>query len=102
MAPARACSGPTRAAGQVLVCYAAREAREFFRALNHAGCGSGLWGAGPPAGSPMTGAAMALVIVVSWACVGDLFGVGDYGDLTDEGVFHGGVEEEVGDVCARG
>ena len=50
----------------------------------------------------MTGAATALVIGVSWACIGDLFGVGDYGDLTDEGVFHGGVEEEVGDVCARG
>jgi hypothetical protein len=53
-------------------------------------------------GAPMTGAAMALVIGVSRACVGDLFGVGDYGDLTDEGVFHGGAEEEVGDVCARG
>lgn len=53
-------------------------------------------------GAPMTGAAMALVMGVSWACVGDLFGVGDYGDLTDEGVFRGGVEEEVGDVCARG
>jgi hypothetical protein len=52
--------------------------------------------------APMTGAAMAPVIGVSWACVGDLFGVGDYGDLTDEGVFRGGVEEEVGDVCARG
>jgi hypothetical protein len=32
----------------------------------------------------------------------DLFGVGDDDDLTDEGVFHGGVEEKVGDVCARG
>jgi hypothetical protein len=50
----------------------------------------------------MTGAAMAPVIGVSWACVSDLFGVGDYGDLADEGVFHGGVEEEVSDVCARG
>lgn len=36
------------------------------------------------------------------ARVGDLFGVGDYGDMTDEGFFHGGVEEEVSDVCARG
>src|SRR5271163_3384372 len=27
----------------------------------------------------------------------DLFGVGDDDDLTDEGVFHGGVEEKVGD-----
>jgi hypothetical protein len=51
-------------------------------------------------GCPMTGAAMAMVIGVSWACVGDLFGVGDYGDLADEGVFHGGAEEEVGDVRA--
>jgi hypothetical protein len=51
---------------------------------------------------PMTGGAMALVIGVSWACVGDLFGVGDYGDMTDEGVFHGGAEEEVSDVRARG
>ena len=51
---------------------------------------------------PRTGAAMALVIGVPWACVGDLFGVGDYGDLADEGVFRGGVQEEVGDVCARG
>ena len=32
----------------------------------------------------------------------DLFGVGDDDGLTDEGVFHGGVEEKVGDVCARG
>jgi hypothetical protein len=32
----------------------------------------------------------------------DLFGVGDDDDLTDEGVFHGGVQEKVGDVCARG
>lgn len=56
----------------------------------------------PHPGAPMTGAAMALVIGVSWACVGDLFGVGDYGDLSDEGVFHGGMEEEVGDVCAGG
>ena len=37
-----------------------------------------------------------------WACIGDLFGVGDDDGLTNEGVFHGGVEEEVGDVCARG
>jgi hypothetical protein len=50
----------------------------------------------------MTGAAMALVIGVSWACVGGLSGVGDYGDMTDEGVFHGGAQEEVGDVRARG
>lgn len=53
-------------------------------------------------GAPMTGAAMALVIGVCWPCVGGLFGVGDYGDLSDEGVFRGGVEEEVGDVCAGG
>jgi hypothetical protein len=50
----------------------------------------------------MTGAAMALLIGVSWACIGGLFGVGDYDDLADEGVFRGGAEEEVGDVCARG
>ena len=34
------------------------------------------------------------------ACIGDLFGVGDDDDLTDEGVFHGGVKEKIGDVCA--
>ena len=50
----------------------------------------------------MTGAVMALVIGASRACIGDLFGIGDYDDLTDEGVFHGRAEEEVGDVCARG
>jgi hypothetical protein len=33
---------------------------------------------------------------------GNLFGVRDYGDLTDEGVFHGGAQEKVGDVWARG
>jgi hypothetical protein len=32
--------------------------------------------------------------------IGDLFGVGDDDDLTDEGVFHGGVKEKIGDVCA--
>jgi hypothetical protein len=37
---------------------------------------------------------------VFWACIGDLFGVGDDDDLTDEGVFHGGVKEKIGDVCA--
>jgi hypothetical protein len=36
------------------------------------------------------------------ASLSDLFGVGDDGDLTDERFFHGRVEEEVGDVCARG
>ena len=64
--------------------------------------GRDLGGPALQSGAPMTGAAMALVIGVCWACVGGLFGVGDYGDLADEGVFRGGVEEEVGDVCARG
>jgi hypothetical protein len=36
------------------------------------------------------------------ARVGDLFGVGDDDGPADEGVFHGGAEEEVSDVCARG
>jgi hypothetical protein len=38
-------------------------------------------------------------LALQWS---DLFGVGDDDDLTDEGIFHGGVEEKVGDVCARG
>jgi transposase len=46
------------------------------------------------------GPVMALVSGVFWACIGDLFGVGDDDDLTDEGVFHGGVKEKIGDVCA--
>ena len=68
-----------------------------LRTMSASNCGSRV-----QPGAPMTGAAMALVIGVCWACVGDLFGVGDYGDLSDEGVFRGGVEEEVGDVCAGG
>lgn len=38
---------------------------------------------------------------VELARIGDLFGIGDDDDLTDEGAFHSGVEDEVGDVVAR-